>query len=91
MRFRITTHSGHPAPPEALERLIGELGERRGQGRFRKVGSEIRVTWGRGEHAGWDRPERIELERRELLKLLSERCRGSDGLELDWFAVGPID
>jgi len=91
MRFRITTHSGHPAPPEALDRLIGELGERRGRARFRKVGPEIRVVWGGSEEAGWDRPERIELERTELLRLLAERCRASDGLQLDWFAVGPMD
>lgn len=91
MRFRITTHSGHSAPPEALDRLIGELGDRRGQGRFRKVGPEIRVTWGRGEGAGWDRPERTELEREELLTLLARTCRASDGLDLGWFAVGPME
>ncbi len=90
MRFRITRHAGHDAPPDAIARLLGRLSERRGRARFNLRGSEIRVTWG-SDDGGWDRPERQELEREQLLELLSETCRAEPGLSLDWYAVGPLD
>ncbi|MGO9487519.1 MAG: hypothetical protein ACLQBB_00645 [Solirubrobacteraceae bacterium] len=91
MRFRITTHSGHDSPPDALSRLQEQLTTQRRNGRFYKVGSEIRVTWGRHESDGWERPERLELERTELLELIEKTCAGVPELQLDWFAVGPLD
>ncbi len=91
MTFRITTHAGHEAPQDALERLMAELGERRGAGRFHKVGREIRATWYQPQRDGWDRPELLELERSELLELLGELCAGAPALELDWYAIGPLD
>jgi hypothetical protein len=91
MRFRITKHAGHDAPPDAIEKLLTSLGAIRSQGRFAKVGSEIRVTWGRDDAGGWDRPERSEVEREELLDLLRQACGAETALQLDWYAVGPLD
>lgn len=91
MRFRITMHSGHDAPPDALAQLMERLAGERAKGRFYKVGSEIRVTWGREQATGWDRPELLELERDELLGLLRKTCRTAPELQLGWYAVGPLD
>jgi hypothetical protein len=91
MRFRITPHAGHDAPADALEQLLASLSARRGKGRFYKVGSEIRVTWGSDDSNGWGRMERVELEREELLQLLRDACRTTPPLRLDWYAVGPLD
>ena len=91
MRFRITPHAGHDAPADALDQLLASLSGRRSKGRFYRVGKEIRVTWGAEEGNGWNRPERMELEREELLGLLQEACREGPPLQLDWYAVGPID
>ncbi len=73
-----------------MDQLLASLSERRGKGRFRKAGQEIRVVWG-SDDGGWDRPERQELERDELLDLLGEACRAEPALSLDWYAVGPLD
>jgi hypothetical protein len=91
MRFRITPHAGHDAPADAVDRLLASLSARRSSGRFYKVGAEIRVNWGHDEARGWDRPERLELEREELLELLTEACRATPPMRLDWYAVGPLD
>jgi hypothetical protein len=91
MRFRITPHAGHDAPADALAQLLDSLSGRRGKGRFYKVGSEIRVTWGQDDSNAWDRPERREVEREELLDLLRETCRETPSLQLDWYAIGPLD
>ena len=91
MRFRITPHAGHNAPSDAAEQLLASLAGRRSEARFSKVGSEIRVTWGR-EEGGWDRQRRQELEREELLELIAETCRRADPrLNVDWYAIGPLD
>jgi len=90
MRFRITPHAGHDAPPDAVELLLATLSERRTKGRFSKVGSEIRVVWGHRD-AGWDRHEREEAEREELLEVLRDACRAEPRLKLDWYAIGPLD
>jgi hypothetical protein len=91
MRFRITPHAGHDAPADALEQLLETLSGRRTKGRFYKVGSEIRVTWGHDDSNGWDRPERLELEREELLDLLRDTCRATPPMQLEWYAIGPLD
>jgi hypothetical protein len=91
MRFRITKHAGHDAPDDAVDQLLATLSDRCGKGRFSKVGREIRVSWGRDDGNGWDRPVRQELEREELLELLREACRTESGLRLDWYAIGPLD
>jgi hypothetical protein len=91
MRFRITKHAGHDAPEDAVQKLLASLGGIRSNGRFAKVGSEIRVTWGREEGNGWDRPERTELEREQLLDLLRQACATGSGLQLDWYAISPLD
>ena len=90
MKFRITPHAGHDAPADAVEKLLAMLSARRSKGRFYKVGNEIRVSWGLDD-GGWDRPERQELEREELLALIREACRNGSGLSADWYAVGPLD
>jgi len=90
MRFRITPHGGHDVPADALEQLLASLTSRRSKARFRKVGTEIRVDWGRDD-GGWDRPERQELEREQLLELVREACLTEPPLRLDWYAVGPLE
>ena len=90
MRFRITPHAGHDAPADAVEQLLATLSGRRSKGRFSKVGSEIRVVWGRDD-GGWDRDLRREAEREELLELLREACGPGGPLKLDWYAIGPLD
>jgi hypothetical protein len=90
MRFRITRHAGRDAPADAMDQLLALLVQRRSKGRFRKVGKEIRVAWG-SDDGGWDRPQRLELEREELLHLLHETCRADAALSLDWYAVGPLE
>ncbi len=90
MTFRITQHARHDAPPDAVDRLLAQLQGRRSNGRFRKVGSEIRVSWGHGEGSAWERPERQELEREEVLQLLRDTCDGASELQVDWYAVGPL-
>ncbi len=91
MKFKITTHSGHDAPPDAVDQLLAHLGTQRSNGRFNKVGSEIRVTWQDAEVSGWDRPERMELEREELLQLLQATCDRVPELDADWYAIGPLE
>jgi hypothetical protein len=92
MRFRITPHAGHDAPADALEQLLDRLSSgRRIKGRFYKVGSEIRVTWGRDDSNGWDRPERLELEREELLDVLRDACRKAPPMQLEWYTISPLD
>jgi|SRR5581483_1654749 len=90
MRFRITSHTGYDAPADAMDQLLASLSGHRSKGRFRKVGREIRVVWG-SEDGGWDRPERRELEREQVLDLIRERCREESSLSADWYAVGPLD
>jgi len=74
-----------------MEQLLATLSGSRGKGRFYKVGREIRVNWGHDDTSAWDRPERVELERQELLEMLRETCRTEPRLRLDWYAVGPLD
>jgi hypothetical protein len=91
MRFRITAHSGYDAPADAMDRLLASLSGQSGKGRFRKVGREIRVVWGT-EDGGWDRPERREFERAEVLDFIRETCHeGGPALNIDWYAIGPLD
>jgi hypothetical protein len=91
MRFRITRHAGHDSPADALDQLLATLSGHRAKGRFYKIGREIRVTWGSEDGSGRDRPERMELERDELLTLLREACVERPPLRLEWYAVGPLD
>jgi hypothetical protein len=90
MRFKITRHAGQDVPADAMDQLLSSLSEQRSKGRFRKVGREIRVAWGNDEGGGWDRPERQELEREQLLDLIRSTCRAGT-LSIDWYAVGPLD
>lgn len=91
MRFRITRHAGRDSPADALDQLLTALSGRRTKGRFYMIGREIRVSWGSEEDNGWDRPERMELEREELLRLVRDACSEKPPLQLDWYAVGPLD
>lgn len=91
MRFRITPHAGHDAPDDAVEKLLAALEGRRTPGRFYRIGAEIRVNWGLDDGGGWDRSERQELERDEVLEELRAVCRSSPRLSVDWYAVGPLD
>lgn len=91
MTFRITKHAGYDAPADAVDQLLGHLQGQPNGRRFHKIGSEIRVAWGNDESRGWGRPERLELEREELLNLLQRTCTGSGDLKVDWYAIAALD
>lgn len=91
MKFRITLHSRHNAPSDAIEQLWARLESLSGEASFSKVRAEIRATWGEAEGARDDREARIEAGRLSLLDLLREVCDTTPDLELDWYAITSTD
>jgi hypothetical protein len=89
VRFRISTHSGHGAPPDAIDRLAARLGSSVDDAFFTRVGNEILATWGEDAPVAMERDEREELGRLALLEIVGEACDDEPGLRVDWFAVSP--
>jgi len=90
VRFKISRHSGHQAPAEALDLLWARLeGVQRGV-RFERLGSEIRATWKGDAPASMERKVREEIARRSVFDLLCEICEGSPEIKSDWYAVSPL-
>jgi hypothetical protein len=55
---------------------------------FRKVGDEIRATWGEDGPASVERDlERAEVGRRAILNIVIAVCERTPELNSDWFAV----
>jgi hypothetical protein len=89
VRFRIALHSGHAAPPDAIDRLAERLGSSVDDAFFTRVGNEILATWGEDAPVAMERDEREELGRLALLEIITEICEEAPRLDIDWYAVGP--
>jgi hypothetical protein len=87
MRFKITHHSGFPAPPDALEQLLQRLGPRRESIAFAKVGGEIWSTLEVDAPVSMTHDERADIGRQAVLSVVREICDGAAELQSDWFAV----
>jgi hypothetical protein len=89
--FRITYHSGHPHPPDALDTLLERLGAARDGVSFSKSGgTEITVTWDADVSSAMTQDERIETGRRLILGMVKDVCEYSPPLDVDWFAVSKM-
>jgi hypothetical protein len=86
VQFRITPHSGHDAPPDAIELLWRHLDDRGEEVSFAKVGPEIEADTGE-DAVSMTRDERAGIGRRLILGVLREVCEGAPELQSDWFAV----
>jgi hypothetical protein len=87
VKFRITRHSGHSAPADALDLLLQRLGAKRGEVSFAKVGGEIRAAWGKDAPVSMTRDERLDIGRRAVLDIVRDVCERAPELRLEWFAV----
>jgi hypothetical protein len=91
VKFKISRHSGHAAPAEALDLLWPRLeGNNHRDVRFDRPGNEIRATWKGGVQTSVERKVREEIARRAVFDLLCEICDGSPELKSDWYAVSPL-
>lgn len=90
MRFRITRHSGHAAPTDALELLLRRLGARRGEITFTMSRAEIWASCGEEHTRAEAREEKAEAARWEIFELVREVCEGAPELNVEWFAVSPV-
>jgi hypothetical protein len=91
LKYRITPHSGFHAPADAIDALWAQLeGKRGGDIRFSKIGPEIRATWGETLASYEAREERSEAGRLAVLKAVRKVCEGADGLNVDWYAISPM-
>ena len=90
MRFRITRHSGHAAPEDALELLWQQLEPNRGGVSFAKVGPHIRAVVNKGAPVSTERHVREEVDRRVVLEVVREVCQDAADLKFEWYAVGPL-
>ncbi len=91
MKFRITSHTGFRGPTrpsDALELLAEQLGARRDDVSFARVGSEIVATWGEDVPSSMERDERAEIGRGVVFEIVRDVCERTPELRLDWFAVG---
>ena len=87
MRFKITRHSGFPAPEDALDQLVQRLGARRNGIAFAKVGAEIWATLEVDAPVSMTHDERADIGRHAVLDVVREICDGTAELQSDWFAV----
>jgi hypothetical protein len=90
VKFRITRHSGHLAPPDAMELLLRRLGARRDEVSFAMVGTEIRATTDEAEGDAQSRDARVQASRQAVFDLIDETCRDAPELESGWFAVSHL-
>jgi hypothetical protein len=88
--FRITTHSGHAAPADAIDLLWQRLSASGGTPRFVRVGAEIRTTWSEDEPAWVERDEREGIGRHAVLNIVYDVCASAPELQSDWFAISPL-
>ncbi len=87
MRFKITGHSTYAPPEDALDRLWQQLGPRREEMSFARVGAEIKVELDEDAPVAMTRDERVDAGRRVVLELVTDICEATPGLQADWFAV----
>jgi hypothetical protein len=90
--FRITHHSGHTPPPDALDVLLQRLGERRDEVSFSKSGaSEITAVWGGDVSSSMTHDEQVQFGRHLVLDMVRDVCDEMPPLDFDWFAVSMPD
>jgi len=87
MRFKITNHSGHPAPDDALDLLWQRLGSGGEQVTFERVGVEIEANVGEDAPVSMTQDEREQVGRSAVLRMVLDACDGAPDLKSDWFAV----
>lgn len=87
VRFRITHHSGHLVPDDALDVLWQRLGAGEHELTFIRVGAEIEVSVEGDAPVSMTHDEREEVGRRTVLGLVLDACEHAPELESDWFAV----
>jgi hypothetical protein len=85
--FRITRHSGFPAPDNALDMLWEQLGANREDVSFAKGRAEISARWGADAPVSMERHEREEIGRATVLEIVRGACDRAPELKSDWFAV----
>ena len=91
MTFRITHHSGYNAPPDALDRLLEQLGPRRDTVAFAKESDEmITVVWEADLSGSMTQDERTETGRRMILDIVRDVCELTPGMDVDWFAISKM-
>ena len=90
MRFRITRHSGHAVPLDALELLLRRLGARRGEVSFMMSRSEIWARWDDGDASSATREAKAEAHRWEIFEIVREACEDARELQVEWFAVSQV-
>jgi len=91
MQFRITRHSGHAAPPNAIELLARRLGAQLGDTSFAVRGAEISATWQGGRQGTSARENLTEIGRWAVFELVRDVCEDAPELNTEWFAVSPAD
>jgi hypothetical protein len=90
VRFRISRHSGFSAPADAVDLLWQQLGAKRDEASFAKVGAEIRAEWGADAPVSLERDEREEIGRGVILEIVCDICERAPELKSDWFAISPL-
>jgi hypothetical protein len=91
LRFKITDHSGHSAPSDAVDQLWAHWPAQTADVQASRRGPDIHIIYGHHEVAAAHRPEQVERERVEVLDLVLEICEKHRGLRLDWYAVAPLE
>ena len=91
MTFRITHHSGYAAPPDALDRLLEQLGDRRGEVAFSKASeAELAAVWEVDVSNAMTQDERADTGRRMIFEIVRDVCEVTPGLDIDWFAISKM-
>lgn len=90
MTFRITKHSDHAAPADAVDLLWQRLSASEDKARFARCGAEIRATWSEDEPIWVERDEREGIGRHAVLNIVYDVCASAPELHSDWFAVSPL-
>jgi hypothetical protein len=91
LRFKITIHSGHGAPPDAVDLLWARWATRIPEVAATREGPHIAVTYGSFDGRGPAREARLVAERLEVLDHVHEICEMHPELRLSWYAVAPLE
>jgi hypothetical protein len=90
LRFKITIHSGHGAPPDAVDLLWERWATRIPEVTATRNGAHIAVTYGTFDGSAPAREARLVAARLELLDHVREICEMHPELRLSWYAVAPL-
>jgi hypothetical protein len=91
LRFKITIHSGHGAPSDAVDLLWSRWPAGIPEATATRIGPHIAVSYGNYDGSGVGREARLAAERLEVLGHLREICERHPELRLSWYAVAPLD